>query len=102
FSDRSALRQQHVDLAQLRHDLFRSMLLLGHSNVLLRLNSLLQGGPLFRGQTTGTLLFEQDIIPPKVNATNIHLSIFILAGSEISASGIFVSLPINYHNDTAT
>ncbi|PRF44292.1 hypothetical protein C6Q04_27025, partial [Burkholderia multivorans] len=25
---------------------------LGHSNVLLRLNSLLQGGPLFRGQTT--------------------------------------------------
>src|SRR5690606_19933139 len=53
FSDRSALRQQHVDLAQLRHDLFRPMLLLGHSNVLLRLNSLLQGGPLFRGQTKG-------------------------------------------------
>src|SRR5690606_909983 len=51
FSDRSALRQQNIDLAQLRHDLFRSMLLLGHSNVLLRLNSLLQGGPLFRGQT---------------------------------------------------
>ncbi|WP_219845793.1 hypothetical protein, partial [Burkholderia multivorans] len=28
--------------------------LLGHSNVLLRLNSLLQGGPLFRGQTSAT------------------------------------------------
>ncbi|WP_346274840.1 ATP-dependent nuclease [Burkholderia cenocepacia] len=31
------------------------MLLLGHSNVLLRLNSLLQGGPLFRGQTNTNL-----------------------------------------------
>ncbi|MBR8374110.1 hypothetical protein, partial [Burkholderia cenocepacia] len=41
-----------IDLAQLRHDLFGFVLLLGHSNVLLRLNSLLQGGPLFRGQTT--------------------------------------------------
>jgi len=39
-------------LAQLRHDLFGFVLLLGHSNVLLRLNSLLQGGPLFRGQTS--------------------------------------------------
>ncbi|MCA8455516.1 hypothetical protein LGN04_16440, partial [Burkholderia multivorans] len=43
----------NIDLAQLRHDLFGFVLLLGHSNVLLRLNSLLQGGPLFRGQTTG-------------------------------------------------
>nr|WP_193760112.1 helix-turn-helix domain-containing protein [Burkholderia multivorans] len=45
------MRQQNIDLAQLRHDLFGFVLLLGHSNVLLRLNSLLQGGPLFRGQT---------------------------------------------------
>jgi hypothetical protein len=30
------------------------MLLLGHSNVLLWLKSLLQGGPLFRGQTNLT------------------------------------------------
>src|SRR5690606_1010571 len=52
FSDRTTLRQQNIDLAQLRHDLFGFVLLLGHSNVLLRLNSLLQGGPLFRGQTT--------------------------------------------------
>src|SRR5690606_512299 len=51
FSDRTTLRQQNIDLAQLRHDLFGFVLLLGHSNVLLRLNSLLQGGPLFRGQT---------------------------------------------------
>ena len=46
-----SLDPEVIGLAQLRHDLFRSMLLLGHSNVLLRLNSLLQGGPLFRGQT---------------------------------------------------
>ncbi|MGB5841353.1 MAG: hypothetical protein WBG98_13430, partial [Brucella anthropi] len=45
---------QNIDLAQLRHDLFGFVLLLGHSNVLLRLNSLLQGGPLFRGQTSIT------------------------------------------------
>ncbi|MBR8443048.1 hypothetical protein, partial [Burkholderia cenocepacia] len=44
----------NIDLAQLRHDLFGFVLLLGHSNVLLRLNSLLQGGPLFRGQTSAT------------------------------------------------
>uniref|UniRef100_UPI0015D65452 hypothetical protein n=1 Tax=Ochrobactrum sp. CGA5 TaxID=2583453 RepID=UPI0015D65452 len=48
---RFSLRQQNIDLAQLRDDLFGFVLLLGHSNVLLRLNSLLQGGPLFRGQT---------------------------------------------------
>ncbi|WP_456291277.1 hypothetical protein, partial [Ralstonia mannitolilytica] len=41
---------------QLRHDLFGFVLLLGHSNVLLRLNSLLQGGPLFRGQTSSSQL----------------------------------------------
>jgi len=37
------------------------MLLLGHSNVLLRLNSLLQGGPLFRGQTTQGYPTEKDV-----------------------------------------
>ncbi|WP_247870376.1 hypothetical protein, partial [Ochrobactrum sp. CGA5] len=52
---RFSLRQQNIDLAQLRDDLFGFVLLLGHSNVLLRLNSLLQGGPLFRGQTNDTL-----------------------------------------------
>src|SRR5690606_11383675 len=50
--NRFSLRQQNIDLAQLRDDLFGFVLLLGHSNVLLRLNSLLQGGPLFRGQTS--------------------------------------------------
>src|SRR6478752_5073413 len=34
FANRSALRQQHIDLTQLRDDLFGPMLLLGHSNVL--------------------------------------------------------------------
>src|SRR5690606_9607347 len=34
FSDRTTLRQQNIDLAQLRHDLFGFVLLLGHSNVL--------------------------------------------------------------------
>ncbi|MCA7961166.1 hypothetical protein LGM14_27105, partial [Burkholderia multivorans] len=48
----------NIDLAQLRHDLFGFVLLLGHSNVLLRLNSLLQGGPLFRGQTNGVSLHK--------------------------------------------
>ncbi|MCV0388077.1 MAG: hypothetical protein K5821_17170, partial [Nitrobacter sp.] len=43
---------QHIHLAQLRNDLFGFVLLLGHSNVLLWLKNLLQGGPLFRGQTT--------------------------------------------------
>ncbi|WP_316892603.1 hypothetical protein, partial [Ralstonia mannitolilytica] len=42
----------------LRHDLFGFVLLLGHSNVLLRLNSLLQGGPLFRGQTNNSYRTE--------------------------------------------
>src|SRR5690606_22685655 len=51
FSDRTTLRQQNIDLAQLRHDLFGFVLLLGHSNVLVRLNGLLQAGQLFRGQT---------------------------------------------------
>jgi bifunctional enzyme CysN/CysC len=52
-------------LAQLRHDLFGFVLLLGHSNVLLRLNSLLQGGPLFRGQTKATNVHHQpqDVTP---------------------------------------
>ncbi|WP_316893483.1 hypothetical protein, partial [Ralstonia mannitolilytica] len=45
---------------QLRHDLFGFVLLLGHSNVLLRLNSLLQGGPLFRGQTNATFVDKDD------------------------------------------
>ncbi|MCV0387955.1 MAG: hypothetical protein K5821_16470, partial [Nitrobacter sp.] len=43
---------QHIHLAQLRNDLFGFVLLLGHSNVLLWLKNLLQGGPLFRGQTS--------------------------------------------------
>ncbi|WP_316893408.1 hypothetical protein, partial [Ralstonia mannitolilytica] len=49
----------------LRHDLFGFVLLLGHSNVLLRLNSLLQGGPLFRGQTNCTGYFAGE--QPAVN-----------------------------------
>src|SRR5690606_11396123 len=34
LANRFSLRQQNIDLAQLRDDLFRLMLLLGHSNVL--------------------------------------------------------------------
>src|SRR5690606_4471973 len=34
LANRSSLRQQNIDLAQLRDDLFGLMLLLGHSNVL--------------------------------------------------------------------
>src|SRR5690606_18517876 len=63
-SDRTTLRQQNIDLAQLRHDLFGFVLLLGHSNVLLRLNSLLQGGPLFRGQTRSIIKQRMWARPP--------------------------------------
>src|SRR5690606_23606477 len=78
FSDRTTLRQQNIDLAQLRHDLFGFVLLLGHSNVLLRLNSLLQGGPLFRGQTSdrpsggrvGHGWYRRSWFPPK-NQTSV-------------------------------
>src|SRR5690606_36366123 len=71
FSDRTTLRQQNIDLAQLRHDLFGFVLLLGHSNVLLRLNSLLQGGPLFRGPTE----------PPRDCRRHFGLSHAAMAGS---------------------
>ncbi len=51
---RAALREQHVHLPQLGDDLSRLVLLLYRSRVLQRLKSLLQGGPLSWGQTSGT------------------------------------------------
>ncbi|MBR8374133.1 hypothetical protein, partial [Burkholderia cenocepacia] len=65
----------NIDLAQLRHDLFGFVLLLGHSNVLLRLNSLLQGGPLFRGQTNFSFYFPD--CENKQSATYIQNAIQI-------------------------
>ena len=46
------MRNQHVDLPELGDDLFRIVLLLGIPSSSIWLESLLQGGPLFRGQAT--------------------------------------------------
>lgn len=48
---RPALRQQNINLAQLRDNLFGLVHLLGILTSSIRLNSPLQRGPLFRGQT---------------------------------------------------
>src|SRR4028118_53535 len=49
---RLTLRHQDIDLPELGYDLLRLVLLLGHPSSSNRLESLHQGGPLFRRQAT--------------------------------------------------
>src|SRR5690606_26190409 len=49
FANRFSLRQQNIDLAQLRDDLFRLVLLLGHYNVLSQAQEPTSGRTTFQG-----------------------------------------------------
>ncbi|MBR8372631.1 hypothetical protein KDW97_26690, partial [Burkholderia cenocepacia] len=89
----------NIDLAQLRHDLFGFVLLLGHSNVLLRLNSLLQGGPLFRGQTNTPLRVAQRLHDraPDFDTCPRRLVRGLIFGIEVISPGRFDSVFANPH-----